>query len=160
MTAQETKDALIAIAEKYGAGINEKLAALSPDAKNERGVLKMMQNMTGHCVMFVKLASGDENRYYEVRKRRVFRELALFKSYREEWEKRDEEEQKCFLVYAFAFVMVYYNFYLPHKKELTPETKAADRMKAEVLCRLLRDILGDWQAWWKENGCLSCEVEL
>jgi hypothetical protein len=90
----------------------------------------------------------------------VFRDLALFKSYREEWEKRSEEEQKCFLVYAFAFAMVHYNFYLPHKKELTPETKAADRMKAEVLCRLLGDILREWQEWWKENGCLPCEVEI
>ena len=33
MTAQMTKEALITIAEKYGAGIDEKLAALSPDAK-------------------------------------------------------------------------------------------------------------------------------
>lgn len=158
MTAQQTKDALIAIAEKYGAGIDEKLAALAPAAKNERGVLKMMQNMVSHCVMFVKLEFVG--RYYEVRKTRVFRDLPLLKSCREQWEKLEEEEQKRFLVYAFAFEMVYYNFYLSHKKELEGEMKAADRMKAEILCRLIGDILREWQQWWNDNGCLPCEVEI
>ena len=160
MTAQETKEALLRISEKYGEGIDEKLAALSSEAKNERGVLKMMQNMVGHCGMFVNIAFGGGERYFAVREKRVFRDLALFKPCREAWEKLEEEQRKCYLIYSFAFAMVYYNFYLPHRKELAPETRAADRMKAEILCRLIGDILRDWQKWWKENGCLPCEVEI
>ena len=158
MTAQQTREALIKLALAHGEGIEEKLAALPPEAKNERGALKMTQNMVQNCVMWVNIEFAG--RYYEVREKRVFTELPLFGGYRKEWEKLSEEEQKRFLIYAFPLTMIRHAFLLPHRGELQGECKAADRFKAEVICGLLGDILREWQDWWRENGCLSCEVEI
>jgi len=91
MTAQQTKKALTAIALECGAGIDEKLAALPREAKNERAALMIVKNFTQHCAMFVNLDFAG--RYYEIRERRVFRELPHFAARRTEWEALDEEAE-------------------------------------------------------------------
>lgn len=164
MTREENvQNSLVDIAQKYVDDITEQLAALPRESKTERKALKIAEHEASLCVTFAKMRCAPDSSiispsYYELREYRVFG-YPEFEGYREWYENAGEEDRHIFLIYAHAIGMIKNNFY--HDKELKLAKESGDVTAAfeySVIVKTLDLIMNEWRAWWKENGCIPCEV--
>lgn len=168
MNMQETAKALAAIAQARVNEFDTQLAALDPAAKTERKALTIARQMAVHAASFAMMPArggaafvggGGSIAMYE---RRIFREFPWFRDCEMAYRALDEDGQGSFRTYAFAFGFVKETFYDKRKVVLVaPDGAQANALfEAKIICGVLGDILGAWQAWWRENGCIACEVAL
>lgn len=162
MTREEiVHNTLVDIAQKYVNEIKEQLAVLPRESKTERKALMIAKNEAELCATFAKMgyaASITSPQYYEIRERRVFG-YQEFAGYRDWFDSADEEQRHIFLIYAHAIGMVKNNLY--RKRELEAAKDAGDVNAAfenGIIVKILDTIMNEWRAWWKENGCVPCEV--
>lgn len=168
MNLQETAKALAEIAQAKVTEFDTQLAALDPAAKTERKALIIARQMASHAANFAMMPArggaafvggGGSVAMYE---RRIFREFPWFRDCEAAYRALDEAGQGSFRGFAFAFGMVKANFY-DRRKGVFDASEGANAnalFEAKIICGVLGDILGAWQVWWRENGCIACEVTL
>ncbi|MBQ8397777.1 MAG: hypothetical protein IJX53_06240 [Clostridia bacterium] len=166
MNTFETANALTEIAQVRVDEFDAQIAALDPTAKTERKALTIARQMASHAAAFAQMPArggtafvggGGSVAMYE---RRIFREFPWFRGCEAAYRALDEDGQGSFRTYAFAFGFIKETFYDKRKAVLdAPDGASANaRFEAQVICGVLGDILTAWQAWWRENGCVACEV--
>ena len=168
MNLQDTAQALAGIARAKLNEFDTQLSALDPAAKTERKALTIARQMASHAANFAMMPArggaafvggGGSIAMYE---RRIFREFPWFRDCEAAYRALDENEQGGFRAYAFALGMAKTAFYDKRKAVLdAPDNAPANALfEAKIICGALGDILAAWQAWWRENGCIACEVAL
>lgn len=166
MNMHETAKALAEIAQAKVNEFDTQLAALEPAAKTERKALTIARQMASHAASFAMMPArggaafvggGGKKEMFE---RRIFREFPWFRDCEAAYRALDEDGQGSFRTYAFAFGFIKETFYDKRKAVLdAPEGANANALfEAKIICGVLGDILTAWQAWWRENGCIACEV--
>ncbi len=168
MNTLETANALAEIAQAKVTEFDARLAALAPEAKTERKALTIARQMASHAANFAMMPArggaafvggGGKKEMFE---RRIFREFPWFRDCEAAYRALDEDGQGSFRSFAFAFGMVKWALYDKRKAVLDApeEANANARFEAQIICGVLGDILTAWQAWWREHGCIACEVAL
>ncbi len=158
MNEKQTKDALYALASEREQEYMDRLATLNFLNKTERKVLKILLNYTRNCAGFAKMDYMGKG--CVVREKQI-RDLHVFDDHLSFLEILEGDNKKSFIIYAAAVSMVYSNFYIGAKAIIEKGTASADELfEAKLKYDCAREILEKWIAWWKENGCVDCEVVL
>lgn len=168
MNTLETSKALAEIAQAKVSEFDAQLGALDSAAKTERKALTITRQMASHAVSFAMMPArggaafvggGGKKEMFE---RRIFRDFPWFRDCEATYRALDEEGQGSFRSFAFAMGMVKWALYDKRKAVLgAPEGANANaQFEATIICGVLGDILAAWQAWWREHGCIPCEVAL
>ncbi len=156
MNAQETKQAMIEIASTYRNDCVRQVQSLDKTAKNERRAWIMQKQLAENCIGFLNLTFPND---FAVREKRVFGEaLHYFDEYKTDYERLEQDEKECFLVYAFAVTMVRHALLDGRMRE--PKTDAAGAFENTIVIGVLRKIINDWTSYWNMQGCFCCEVSL
>ena len=167
MNTLETSKALAEIAQMKVSEFDAQLGALDAAAKTERKALTIARQMASHAANFAMMPArggaafvggGGSIAMYE---RRIFREFPWFRDCEAAYRALDEDGQGSFRAYAFAAGMVKTAFYDKRRAVLDAAQSSAEaHFEAKIICGVLGDILAVWQAWWRDHGCIACEVAL
>ncbi len=158
MNGKQTKDALYSIASEREQEYIVRLAALDFFNKTEKKVLRILLNYTRNCAGFARMDYMGNG--YVVREKQI-RDLHVFDDYLSYLDTLKGDSKDAFMIYTASFSMVYSNFYVGAKAIIEKGTASVEEaFEAKLKFDCTREILTKWADWWKENGCVNCEVAL